>query len=292
MSYVEMFWHIQGKQFTIGIDRIGSGPEILLLPALSSISTRHEMRPLQERLAKSFTTISVDWPGFGELPKPYVDWQPEFYLQFLDFLLNRVVQNPYGIVAAGHACGYLLRHSELHKYSSEKLVLLSPTWRGPFPTMMNGYRPIFRKIVRAFDIPLLGTILYELNVNRIVVWLMARGHVYSDPKWLKGDRMKRKLAVTRSPGARHSSVRFVTGCLDPFHSRDEQIANVLNITTPILNIFSSTAPRKSRSDMEALAGLENVKTVRVSKGKLSFYEEYPDDTVNEIDTFLSAGYSI
>ena len=55
------------------------GPTVLLLPAPSSISTRAEMRPLAERLAGSFTTVVVDWPGFGDRPRPRVDWRPEAY---------------------------------------------------------------------------------------------------------------------------------------------------------------------------------------------------------------------
>lgn len=287
MAYEEIVWHAGGQNITVGLDRMGEGPTVLLLPALSSISTRHEMQPLQARLARSFSTIAVDWPGFGDLPKPHINWRPEFYLKFLDYLISRVVHHPYGIIAAGHASGYLLRHASLQTSANTKLILLSPTWRGPLPTMMNGYRGVFPKIARAFDIPFLGTILYGLNVNRVVVGLMARGHVYSNPSWLKGERMRGKLAVTRSPGARHSSVRFVTGCLDPFHSRDEQTDNVRNITAPILNIYSESAPKKSRLEMEALAELRNVKTVRVQKGKLSFYEEFPDLAVAEIYTFLA-----
>jgi len=48
---------------------------------------------------------------------------------------------------------------------------------------------------------------------------MANEHVYCDPQWLSGDRLAAKLAVTRAPGARHASVRFVTGGLDSVTDR-------------------------------------------------------------------------
>ena len=56
--------------------------------------------------------------------------------------------------------------------------------------------------------------LYRLNVNRLVLRHMGVGHVYSDPAFLDGSRLREKLAVTRAPGARFASVRFVTGHLD------------------------------------------------------------------------------
>jgi hypothetical protein len=87
-------------------------------------------------------------------------------------------------------------------------------WRGPLPTMMGERNAAFVRIVGAADDPLLGPLLYRLNVNRFVVRMMGRGHVYADPDWLSGSRLAEKLAVTRTAGARHPSVRFVAGELD------------------------------------------------------------------------------
>jgi hypothetical protein len=110
---------------------------------------------------------------------------------------------------------------------------------------MTGHdRASFAKIARAFDPPLLDEILYRLNVNRLVIGMMARGHVYSDPRWLTGGRIEEKLAVTRAPGARHASARFVTGCLDPFDSREEQMEAARRSGIPMLLIFAETAPRR------------------------------------------------
>ena len=61
-------WSWQGQSLRLGATRLGAGPTLLLLPALSSISTREEMRPLQELLSASHATVSIDWPGFGDQP--------------------------------------------------------------------------------------------------------------------------------------------------------------------------------------------------------------------------------
>lgn len=289
MDYEEINWRINDKNLVIGLNRQGSGPVVLMLPAMSSFSSRREMQPLQDQLAGNFETISVDWPGFGDLSKPYIDWRPELYLEFIDFLLKEKVKQPYAIISAGHACSYLIKYFENRNLYEKRLVFLSPTWRGPLPTMMNGHHAFLNSIKKYFDIPYLGAILYGLNVNRLVVGMMARGHVYSDGKWLKGRRMREKLSVTKSKGARHSSVRFVTGCLDPFHSRDAQINCARKITSPVLNMFSNTAPRKSRQDMEEISGIPNFTTVRISCGKLSFYEEFPEPTAKEINRFFNLG---
>ena len=65
-----IIWSWEGHEVRVGYDRLGVGPLVLLLPALSSISTRREMRPLQERLASDFATVAIDWPGFWRPAPP------------------------------------------------------------------------------------------------------------------------------------------------------------------------------------------------------------------------------
>jgi len=78
----------------VGSEARGTGPRLLLLPALSSISTRQEMRELQQRLAAGYATMCVDWPGFGDAARPQVDWTPAAYSAFLSFLLTAVMPRP------------------------------------------------------------------------------------------------------------------------------------------------------------------------------------------------------
>ena len=113
-------WNWKSQAVRVGVDRLGIGPTVLLLPALSSISTRREMRLLQERLASNFTTVAVDWPGFGDEPRPAIHWRPDAYLAFVRYLLTEAVPRPNATVAAGHAASYALA-----------LVLLLPTPPAP-----------------------------------------------------------------------------------------------------------------------------------------------------------------
>jgi len=80
---------------TVGMDEAGSGPSVVLLPALSSISTRAEMRPLFETLAPEFRVSIVDWPGFGDLVRLRTDWSPAILSAFLDWFLSEVVAPPH-----------------------------------------------------------------------------------------------------------------------------------------------------------------------------------------------------
>src|SRR5438477_9816597 len=245
------------------------------------------MRPLQERLSARYRTVAVDWPGFGDQPRPALDWMPEDYSAFLSFLLSSVLPHPRAIVAAGHAAAYALIQAAAAPRSTDRLVLIAPTWRGPLPTMMGGHRPFFDRLCRLVDLPLIGPLIYRLNVNRPVVRYMGAGHVFSDPAFLDSERLPEKLKVVRAPGARFSSVRFVTGRLDPARSRDEFLDLARRASVPILLVYGAETPSRSRAEMEALSTLAGVRSILLPRGKLAVHEEFPDATFEAIAPFLS-----
>jgi pimeloyl-ACP methyl ester carboxylesterase len=279
-------WTWRDKVVRLNATEGGNGQTILLLPALSSISTRHEMRPVQERLAREYSTFSIDWPGFGDAPRRQIDWAPEIYGAFLSFLLMSVVTQPHAIIAAGHAAGYVLEHAGSSPQVMPRLVLIAPTWRGPLPTMMGEHRRFFDRLCRLVDRSTIGPLIYRLNVNPLVVRRMGAGHVYSDPHYLTDERLHEKLAVARAAGARFASVRFVTGRLDPLASREEFLGCARRVSASVLVIYGSETPRRSLAEIEALAALPGIRSVRLPRGKLSVHEEFADATVEAITPFL------
>lgn len=278
-------WEADGKFLQIGLSRFGDGPALLLLPALSSISSRNELREIQQQLGTHFSTVAIDWPGFGTLPRPQIDWRPQHYQQFLRYVLEHIIQ-PTATVAAGHAASYVLAQAAEQQGSVGKLCLLSPTWRGPLPTMANRQSALFGKLSKAVDLPVIGSSFYRLNINGPVISMMARGHVYEDANWLTGSRLAEKRAVTEAPGARYASFRFVTGVLDLFADRQSFLDTARRCKTPILVVYGRQVPVKSKAEMMALCALAGVSSEELPKGKLSFYEEFPTETAETLSNFL------
>ena len=141
-------------------------------------------------------------------------------------------------------------------------------------------------VARASDLPLLGQLLYRLNVNPAMVRMMARGHVYADPDWLTGERFTQKMAVVTGAGARHAAIRFVTGMLDPMPNHSLFIETAKRVKEPILVVYGAATPRRSKAEMETLASVPNVRSVELSQGKLAVHEEFPDAVCSAIRSFL------
>ncbi|ACA15572.1 hypothetical protein M446_1041 [Methylobacterium sp. 4-46] len=264
------------RTVSVGCDVIGSGPDALLLPALSSIATREEMRPLAERLSGRFRCLIPDWPGFGAEPRARLPLSPAALHGVLDALLA-ALPGPFAIgVAAGHAAPYLAAAARRHPGRFARLVLVAPTWRGPLPTAMGPERrPLYARLRRAVEAPVLGHLLYRVNLSTPVVARMMRAHVYADPARVTPAVLAAKRRVTHQPGARFGTAAFVTGALDPAATREEFLSLFGPGLPPVRVLRPEAAPRRSGAEMDALLATGLVARATVP-GALAPHEEHPE----------------
>jgi pimeloyl-ACP methyl ester carboxylesterase len=286
-------WRWRGTP--VAIEYEISGPAdadpVLLLPAMSTVSTRTELTALANRL-ESRRRVIADWPGFGDTARPPLDYDRDLCRGFLEALvahLGAELGRPsFPVIACGHAAGYAVDLGARQPSTFTHLVLIAPTWRGPLPTMMGGRKPIQERIRRLIHAPVVGELIYRLNVSRPIVRMMYRRHVFGDPAFLSDDLLSERMRVTRRPGARFGSACFVTGALDPFDDRAAFLAAARRIRRPILMLYGPDTPPRSRAEMDALAALPGVESRLLPRGSLGMAEELAADLAPLIDDFLSA----
>jgi pimeloyl-ACP methyl ester carboxylesterase len=263
---------------------------ILMLPAMSTVSTRDELRALARHL-ETRRCVITDWPGFGDAARPRLDYDRALCRGFLEELVAHlqggVGRRSFPVVACGHAAGYAVDLEARHPGIFTHLVLIAPTWRGPLPTMMSGRRPIHGRIRKLIHAPVIGELLYRLNVSRPVVRMMYRRHVFADPAFLTDDLLADRMRLTRQPGACFASACFVTGALDPFDNRVAFLAAARRVQGSMLMLYGPDTPPKSRAEMEALADLPGIESRLLDRGTLGMAEELAGDVAPLIDAFLS-----
>ncbi len=265
---------VAGRALPTPCDVVGAGPEALLLPALSTISARSEMRDLARDLGDAYRCRVPDWPGFGDRPRTRIPLGPATLHAFVDALLE-AAPGPYALgIAAGHAAGYLLTAARKNPKTFGRLVLVAPTWRGPLPTAMPTRAAWFPRIRRAVETPLLGDALYRLNISAPVIARMMRAHVYADPAHVTPAVLRAKAAITRQRNGRFGTAAFVTGGLDPVGSRAAFHDLFGDGLPPVLVLRPDHAPRRSGAEMDALVASGLVAAAAVP-GALSPHEEYP-----------------
>jgi pimeloyl-ACP methyl ester carboxylesterase len=274
-------WHHGERTIEIAVsDSGGSGPAWLLLPALSTISSRREWQPFADTLAEDQASgtaappprlIAIDWPGFGESDRPRIAYNAEMMARCLVDVRRDLCPTDCGLIASGHAAGIALLAAARQGLAFRDWILVAPTWRGPFPTMAGRRSrafPVLRALVEA---PLLGPLLYRLNTTRSVLAWMSRRHVDVAGPGLTPEGIAARQQISRQPGARFASAAFVTGALDPFIAPDGWVRPACNLQAPLTVVLADQLPPKSLVQMQALAAVAG--RVAHLPGRLGAHEE-------------------
>ena len=278
-------WNFLDKQYQIVYETIGAGNPVLLLPAFSTVSSRTEMKGIANILATQYRVTVLDWLGFGESQCPPVDYNPALFQQLLGDIVKSIFNSSIILIAAGHASGYALKFAQDNPDLISQLILIAPTWQGPLRVMglPDGVRNGVKNLVRS---PVIGQGLYYLNTTPGFLRLMYKRHVYVDETKLTPEFIARKHQITSKPGARYAPAAFVTGAIDPVADREEFLQLLSSVSMPVLIILAENAPPKSKAEMEAMAELEQVQTIKLA-GTLGIYEEYPEAVTEAIQNFLT-----
>lgn len=282
----EYHWSWKNKTVSVIYEVLGEGQPVLLLPAFSSVSTRDEMRGLAEQLGQQYQVVILDWPGFGQSARPAFNYQPALYRAFLKDFVRSIFVEPVVVVAAGHAAGYVMELAQRQPPAWAWVVLVAPTWRGPLPTAMGEHRWFYGFLRFLVKLPILGQVLYWLNTLPPFLRFMLRRHVFAEKKHVTSGLMAQKQRSAKQQGARHASVAFVTGALDPVQKRSEFVDYFQPLPpVPVLLVIGEQTPRKSLAEMEFLAHFTAAQVHRMP-GSLGLHEEYPEQLAEGILPFL------
>jgi pimeloyl-ACP methyl ester carboxylesterase len=272
-------WRWEKNAISIAYETLGEGSPILLLPALSTISSRDEMRELGKLLAVNHKVYILDWVGFGQSDRPRLKYQPKVFRGLLRSFVRETFSEPIVVMAAGHTAGYVMDLVAEEPKPWSWVVLISPTWRGPLPSMMGeGKRKSYRFLQQLINLPIVGQLLYWTNTTDRFLTFMMKRHVYANAANITKEVLKTKRQIAQSKGARFASAAFVTGALDPVRASEDWLKYFQPLRLPVLMVIGEQMPPKSRN-------FSGVQVVRMP-GSLSLHEEYPEILFAEISPFL------
>lgn len=269
---------LAGRQLRLVLERRGpqGAPLWLLLPALSTVSSRGEWQALAEAVGDQRQLVSFDWPGFGDSDRPAISYDAVLLRSALRAVLSYLRttnRQRITVIASGHSASVVLGLAAEWSGLWQKLVLVAPTWRGPLPTMTGWHSQRFGWLRHLVAAPWIGPLLYRLNTSRMVLRLMLRRHVWVDPALLTPARIREQQLLARRPGARFASVAFVSGGLDPANDRGWWLQQARLLQCPLQVVLASEAPPRSRAEMEAL-GWQASDQLSVIPGRLDLHQEF------------------
>ena len=269
--------NMNGRDFRVTMERRGpeNGELWLLLPALSTVSSRGEWHDFADAMDERCQLVSFDWPGFGDSERPAIAYDATALREALNGILqhlDRTDQDKINIVAAGHSVPIALGLADQCSRQWAQIVVVAPTFRGPLPTMTGRAGQSFNWVRRLVELPLVGPLLYRLNTSRPILKLMLRRHVWVNRDLLTPQRLREQQRISRQPGARFASVAFVTGGLDAASDSRWWLAQIQKLHCPLHVVLANEAPPRSRQEMLTLA--DKADRVSYIDGRLGLHEEF------------------
>jgi pimeloyl-ACP methyl ester carboxylesterase len=266
-----------GRRWQIVTERRGpaGNPVWLLLPALSTVSSRGEWQALATAVHDRIQLVSFDWPGFGDSDRPALAYDAALLRTCLDAVLTDLTgrhPGPITVVAAGHSTAVALALASAWSDRWSRFVAVAPTWRGPLPTMTGWPPRRFGWLRRLVATPLIGPAFYRLNTSRAMLRLMLRRHVWLDPGLLTADRLRQQQRLARRRGSRFASAAFVSGGLDAAADRGWWLQQARRLHCPFEVVLATAAPPRSTREMELLA--QAADTVTRLPGRLGLHQEF------------------
>ena len=277
--------NLNGRDVRVTLERRGpeNGELWLLLPALSTVSSRGEWHDFADAMDERCQLVSFDWPGFGDSERPAIAYNAKTLREALTGILQHLQGadlNKINVVAAGHSAPIALGLAEQCSRQWAQIVVVAPTFRGPLPTMTGRAGQSFNWVRRLVELPLIGPLLYRLNTSRPILKLMLRRHVWVNRNLLTPQRLREQQQISRQPGARFASVAFVSGGLDAASDSRWWLAQIQNLHCPLHVVLANEAPPRSKQEMLTLAD----KADRVSDidGRLGLHEEFGQELAQSV----------
>ena len=269
--------NLNGRDVRVTLERRGpeNGDLWLLLPALSTVSSRGEWHDFADAMDERCELVSFDWPGFGDSERPAIAYNAKTLREALTSILQHLQGadlNKINVVAAGHSAPIALGLAEQCSRQWAQIVVVAPTFRGPLPTMTGRGGQSFNWVRRLVELPLIGPLLYRLNTSRAILKLMLRRHVWVNRNLLTPQRLREQQQISRQPGARFASVAFVSGGLDAASDSRWWLAQIQNLHCPLHVVLANEAPPRSKQEMLTLADEAN--RVSYIDGRLGLHEEF------------------
>ncbi len=276
-SVDEIRFFYSGKNIKLVVEHRGPeyAPMLLLLPALSTVSSRGEWRNFADSIQDKYQIISFDWPGFGDSDRPKLKYNIDILRSALSAIfdyLKQYKQENLTVMAAGHSACVVLSLADDYSEKWEQLILVAPTWRGPLPSMSSWHPKYFGWLRQIVSCPIIGPILYYINTSRAILKYMLRRHVWFNIELLTPTEIHEQQKLSRQPGARFASVSFVSGGFDPSEERSWWLKKIRHLRCRLQVVVAMQAPARSKREMEILA--EHAQQFLQINGRLGLHQEF------------------
>ncbi len=265
----------------IKYDVYGDGEPILLLHDINIGASSVEWdKNIDILLQKGFKVFTLDLLGFGYSDKPNIEYSPYLYVSLIHNFIENVIEEPTNIVASSLTSNYILLGKKSNPLLYKKIILVNPC--GKF--ISSDKKNIFNSIFYAFDIPIVGNMLYNIICSRPYLRIYTEKNLLSQFSYVSHTRIDKshKVSYVHGYNGKYALKYYLTKQLNT--TIMERFSNTFD---DILVIFGDENPFTATSTMNLIKEINPYfKVLKVTNAKMYPHIESPVSFNDKLTTFM------
>lgn len=162
---------------TIYYEKKGSGAPLLLIHDLNPIASSYEWSKVIDKLSKTHTVYAIDLLGCGKSDKPAISYVNYLYVELVNDFIEHVIQQKTDLLVTGESFTFAVMAARMNQSMIGKITAINPT-----DTTHNVQSPTecSRLVKHVFELPIIGTFIYNLVANKVTIQKQFREKYYYD----------------------------------------------------------------------------------------------------------------
>lgn len=164
----------------------GSGQPLLLVHDLSAGGSGYEWKKIEEQLNKQYTVYTIDLLGCGRSEKPSITYTNFVYVQLLCDFTKDIIGKKTNLIASGMSAPFAVMACCANSQLFDKIMMINPPSLVKLNQIPNKNTKLQKFIL---EIPILGTMLYNLLLSKVQVQNLFMEDYYFNPFHVDADFM-------------------------------------------------------------------------------------------------------
>lgn len=277
-SEPEDFYHWANGQ--VYLKKMGSGKPLLLIHDLNPMSSSKEWERCGAMLSENHTVYEIDLPGCGRSDKKKLPYVGFFYVQLLQSIFSNVIKEKADVVVSGASASLVLSALSYDRKMIDKVILVNPyalSGRGDSFTWRE------RIIKGLYELPLVGTLLYNIKMNRPSIDSVLSNELLYNPFNATYELVD---SYYEAAHLGDSSGRYLMGAILAGYLNVNYEIAARRIENDTLIIFGESNTEKEDRAEEYLSYKNNIQLVSIEKSAFLPQLEEPEKFTEIVQKFL------
>lgn len=258
----------------------GNGSPLLLIHDLDPASSSYEWCKVIRKLEKNHTVYTLDLIGCGRSDKPFLTYTNYLYVQLITDFIRNVIGEKTAVLTSNESVSFTVLACNMNKDLMSSILVLNPASLKSLHITTNKYASVKKTL---FELPIIGTFLYNLRVSNTSLNKAFREDYYARPQLISSKLMD---AYYEAAHMNFSRGKYLMASMEANYTKNSIEHAVKKLEVPFYLILS-------RNGKDAIANADtytrlnsSIETVYLSNCKKYPQLEVPDKVVETVNLFL------